>query len=117
MKIQSIPLVKFVVKFWTFAGMLWTESLPWNVQCYQILNIVHNDILILIMNSRLYYITSNNNIPEKITWFWLAESSVTPMQITHHISGLLLAERQYDFSKQMISHKVMEKKLCGNFLK
>ena len=48
---------------------------------------------------------NHNNIHEKITRFWLAESSavqvkharaksVTPVQITHHNYGLWLTERQ-----------------------
>ena len=44
---------------------------------------------------------------ETVTQFWLAERSgvqvctvhVTPVQITHHNSGLWLAERQYKFSR------------------
>ena len=48
----------------------------------------------------------NNNYIWKVTQFWLAESnavkcntsakSVTPVQIRHHNSGLLLAERQWE---------------------
>ena len=75
-----------------------------------------------------------NNTHEKITWFWLGESSavqvwhlckkcntgaksVTPVQITHRNSGLWFAERHWESCRPMISCKRQWPKFCTETLK
>ena len=75
-----------------------------------------------------------NNTCEKITRFWLAESSavqvqhqcekcntgaksVTPVQITHLNSGLWFAERHWESCRPMISCKRQWPKFCTETLK
>ena len=80
----------------------------------------------------MYFIS--NNTHEKITRFWLGESSavqvwhlrkkcntdaksVTPVQITHRNSGLWFEERHWESCRPMISCKRQWPKFCTETLK